>query len=67
MGTYLIDLLLRRCRHRDQSRPFTLDRQTYTVCLSCGKEIGYSLEKMVPLSSRQWRKIKPQKLTDLER
>jgi hypothetical protein len=43
MGTFLIDFLLGACRHRHQSRPFTLENRTYTVCLDCGKEIGYSL------------------------
>jgi hypothetical protein len=51
MGT-LINFFL-GCRHRHQSRPFTLDNRTYTVCLDCGKEIGYSLESMTPLSREQ--------------
>jgi hypothetical protein len=46
MVTFLIDFLLGTCRHRDQSRPFTLNKRTYTVCLDCGKEIEYSLESM---------------------
>jgi hypothetical protein len=46
MGTLLINFLLGACRHRHQSRPFTLDKQTYMVCLDCGKEIGHSLERM---------------------
>jgi hypothetical protein len=39
----LINFLLGACRHRHQSRPFTLD---------CGKEIKYSLESMAPLRLR---------------
>jgi RNA polymerase-binding transcription factor DksA len=48
MSSFLINLLLGACRHRRQSRPFTLGNHTYTVCLDCGKEIGYSLERMAP-------------------
>jgi hypothetical protein len=51
MGT-LISFLLGACRHRHQSRPFTLDNRTYKVCLDCGKEIQYSLESMAPLRLR---------------
>ena len=51
MGT-LINFLLGACRHRHQSRPFTLDNRTYKVCLDCGKEIEYSLESMAPLRLR---------------
>jgi RNA polymerase-binding transcription factor DksA len=46
MGTFLINLLVGACSHRHLSRPFTLDNRTYKVCLDCGKEIGYSLERM---------------------
>ena len=58
MGTFLINFILGACRHRHQSRPFTLDRQTYKVCLDCGKEIGYSLESMAPLRSEEQRELK---------
>jgi hypothetical protein len=51
MGTSLINFLLGACHHRRQSRPFTLDNRTYKVCLSCGKQFGYSLENMAPLRS----------------
>jgi hypothetical protein len=37
MGTFLINFLLGACRHGHQSRPFTLDNQTYKV--SGGKEL----------------------------
>jgi hypothetical protein len=58
MDTFLIDLLLSGCRHRHQSRPFTLDNRTYKVCLDCGKEIGYSLENMAPLRLKEQREFK---------
>ena len=34
------------CRHPHMSRPFTLRRKTYEVCLDCGREIPYSLVTM---------------------
>jgi hypothetical protein len=37
------------CRHRNMSRPFTCSRQTYEVCLDCGRQVPYSLETMSPL------------------
>jgi hypothetical protein len=58
MDTFLIDFLLGGCRHRHQSRPFTLDNRTYKVCLDCGREIGYSLESMAPLRLKEQREFK---------
>ena len=58
MGTFLINLILGACHHRHQSRPFTLLKRTYKVCLDCGKEIGYSLESMAPLRSEEQRELK---------
>jgi hypothetical protein len=34
------------CWHQDTSRAFTVNGETYVVCLDCGQEIPYSLEKM---------------------
>lgn len=34
------------CVHRNQTRPFTLNRACYTVCLDCGRELPYSWTKM---------------------
>ena len=42
------------CRHSNQSRPFTLRRYTYKVCLDCGREIPYSLATMSPLKGRDY-------------
>jgi hypothetical protein len=64
MVTFLIEFLLGACRHRHQSRPFTLDNQTYKVCLDCGTEIGYSLENMAPLSLRERRELKMVKVKE---
>jgi hypothetical protein len=58
MSTFLIDFLLGACRHRHQSRPFTLDNETYKVCLDCGKKIEYSLESMTPLRLEEQRELK---------
>jgi hypothetical protein len=46
------------CRHWSQTRPFTLEQQTYKVCLDCGKQIYYSPERMTPLSAREVRRMK---------
>ena len=46
------------CRHWSQTRPFTLEQQTYKVCLDCGKQIYYSSERMTPLSAREVRRMK---------
>ena len=46
------------CRHWSQTRPFTLEQQTYKVCLDCGKQIYYSRERMTPLSASEVRRMK---------
>jgi hypothetical protein len=58
MRTSLIGFILGACRHRHQSRPFTLDTQTYKVCLDCGKKIEYSLERMEPPRLKERRELK---------
>ena len=45
----LVDFLL-GCSHHKQTRPFTVDRRCYTVCLECGKELPYSSAAMRPLT-----------------
>lgn len=37
------------CLHQHQTRPFTLNRTCYTVCLDCGRELPYSWVEMRPL------------------
>jgi len=34
------------CWHQNTSRAFTVRNETYVVCLDCGRELPYSLEKM---------------------
>ncbi len=46
------------CRHRDLSRPFTIEAQTYKVCLTCAKQIFYSTERMQPLTGRELRRLR---------
>ena len=43
------------CMHRDLTRPFTLDGETYKVCLSCGAHIAYSTADMRPLTRSERR------------
>jgi hypothetical protein len=54
---FVYDILF-GCRHWSQTRPFTLEKQTYKVCLDCGKQIYYSRERMTPLSAREVRRMK---------
>ncbi|HZZ39512.1 MAG TPA: hypothetical protein VFE06_10290 [Acidobacteriaceae bacterium] len=34
------------CVHPNQTRPFTLNKTCYTVCLDCGRELPYSWAEM---------------------
>jgi hypothetical protein len=34
------------CHHRSLSRVFTIDRQTYKICFSCGAKLRYSWRTM---------------------
>ena len=34
------------CSHGHLTRPFTLQAHSYKVCLDCGRQFPYSLEKM---------------------
>lgn len=53
---FLCEILL-GCRHDRLTRPFTIERQTYKVCLSCGKHLYYSADTMRPLSARELRRM----------
>ncbi len=46
------------CRHNRQTRPFTLEAETYKVCLDCGHQIYYSAERMKVLTPREVRRMK---------
>jgi len=45
------------CSHQHLTRPFTLQNETYMVCLDCGKQIYYSAEAMRTLSAREVRRM----------
>lgn len=52
-----IDLCL-GCRHDRLTRPFTIQDESYMVCLDCGKQVFYSLESMRRLSGRELRSLR---------
>ncbi len=47
------------CSHSHLTRPFTLQAHSYKVCLDCGGQIPYSLEKMRPLHAWEVAKLQP--------
>lgn len=49
-----VDLCL-GCRHNRTTRPFTIENESYLVCLDCGKQVFYSVEDMRRLSGRELR------------
>ncbi|MGA7887334.1 MAG: hypothetical protein WCA44_16460 [Acidobacteriaceae bacterium] len=46
------------CSHSKLTRPFTLNEETYEVCLDCGKQIYYSAQEMRPLTPWEVRRMK---------
>jgi hypothetical protein len=54
---FLYDALF-GCRHERLTRPFTLEQQTYKVCLDCGRHVFYSAERMEPLTRRELRRMR---------
>ena len=40
-----------RCRHRQLSRVFTIQKRTYQVCVDCGRQFEYSWELMQSIRS----------------
>jgi len=50
--------ILLGCHHDRLTRPFTIEQQTYEVCLDCGKQIYYSADAMRPLSGREIRRLR---------
>jgi hypothetical protein len=46
------------CSHSRLSRPFTLNEETYEVCLDCGRQIYYSAQEMRPLTAWEVRRMK---------
>lgn len=58
--------LLLGCRHDKLTRPFTLESQTYKVCLECGKHIFYSADTMRPLNGRELRRMQAARAGELK-
>jgi hypothetical protein len=46
------------CRHSRLTRVFTLQEETYKVCLDCGTHVPYSAATLRPLSAREARRVK---------
>ncbi len=45
------------CQHEQLSRPFTIQQQSYMVCLECGRKVFYSIDEMRRLSRREVRRL----------
>jgi hypothetical protein len=46
------------CSHSRLTRPFTINGDTYEVCLDCGRQIYYSAQAMRPLTIGEVRRMK---------
>lgn len=44
------------CPHQHLSRPFTLENESYKVCLRCGRHLAYCAQQMRLLSRRELRR-----------
>lgn len=44
---------LLKCVHDRQTRPFTLNKTCYTVCLDCGRHMPYSWAEMRSLTDAE--------------
>ena len=53
--------LLFGCRHRELSRAFTADGETYKVCLKCGKHLRYSWQTMTLVPEKAGKRGKESK------
>jgi len=48
------------CGHGHMTRPFTLQAHSYKVCLDCGRQFPYSLEKMRTLHAWEMARLQPE-------
>jgi hypothetical protein len=55
--TFFCEIFL-SCSHSHLTRIFTVNQETYRVCLDCGKHIAYSPMTMHPLTARELRRMK---------
>jgi hypothetical protein len=53
----VIEAIFGYCRHSNLSRPFTIEGQTYKVCMDCSQQVFYSRDTMLPLSRRELRRL----------
>jgi len=54
------------CSHGHLTRIFTLQDETYRVCLDCGVHIPYSPVSMRPLSARELRRMRAARAGELK-
>ena len=54
------------CSHSHLTRIFTLQDETYRVCLDCGVHVPYSSITMKPLSAREIRRIRAARAGELK-
>jgi hypothetical protein len=59
-----IDLCL-GCRHDRLTRPFTIEDESYMVCLDCGKQLFYSVQAMRRLNGRELRSLRARRVARL--
>ncbi len=57
---WLIDCLLRNCFHREQVGPFTIDGESYRVCLGCSIHIPWQYVGEPLKPPRPTEKVEPQ-------
>ena len=48
------------CSHGHLTRPFTLETESYKVCLDCGRQFPYSVELMRTLHPWEAKGLRPQ-------
>jgi len=60
-----LDLLF-GCSHQRQSRPFTVNKYCYTVCLDCGHETPYSWREMRPMTRAETAADESREASELE-
>jgi hypothetical protein len=53
----VIEAIFGYCLHSNLSRPFTIEGQTYKVCMDCSQQVFYSRDTMLPLSRRELRRL----------
>ena len=46
------------CQHDRLTRPFTIEHQSYMVCLDCGHKLYYSMQEMRCLSRREVKRLR---------